>query len=94
MALYNGMAKAIKKARIYDIPSHVKLNIGDTIITSGFSHIFPSKIDLGLISEIDTENDDKFHKIKITFIEDLKQLKYVNVCESLNKTEKINLEKT
>ena len=36
----------------------------------------------------------KFHKIKMTFIEDLKQLKYVNVCESLNKNEKINLEKS
>jgi rod shape-determining protein MreC len=86
--------KSYKKARIYDIPSHVKLTIGDTVITSGFSHIFPSKIDLGLISEIDTENDDKFHNIKMTFIEDLKQLRYVNVCESLNKTEKINLEKS
>ena len=83
-----------KKARIYDVPSHVKLNIGDTIITSGFSHIFPSKIDLGIISEIDTENDDKFHNIRITFIEDLKQLRYVNICKSINKNEKINLEKS
>ena len=35
--------KSYKKARIYDIPSHVKLTIGDTIITSGFSHIFLQK---------------------------------------------------
>ena len=83
-----------KKARIYDVPSHVKLKIGDTIITSGFSHIFPSKIDLGIISKIDTENDDKFHNIRMTFIEDLKQLRYVNICESINKNEKINLEKS
>ena len=40
------------------------------------------------------KNDDKFHVIKINFIENFKQLKYVNVCESLNKTEKINLEKS
>ena len=86
--------ESYKKAPIHDIPSHVKLNIGDTIITSGFSHIFPSKIDLGLISEIDTKSEDKFHKIKMTFIEDLKQLRYVNVCESLFKTEKIKLEKS
>ena len=83
-----------KKARIYDVPSHVKLNIGDTIVTSGFSHIFPSKIDIGIIGEIDTENDDKFHNIRMTFIEDLKQLRYVNICESINKNEKINLEKS
>ena len=30
----------------------------------------------------------------MTFIEDLKQLNHVNVCESLNKNEKINLEKS
>ena len=85
--------KSYKKARIYDIPSHVNLNIGDTIATSGFSHIFPSKIDVGIIIEVETEKDDKFHKIKMTFIEDLKQLRYVNVCQSLNKSEKLNLEK-
>jgi rod shape-determining protein MreC len=85
--------KSYKNARIYDIPSHVNLKIGDTITTSGFSYIFPSNIDVGIICQIETENDDKFHKIKITFLEDLKQLKYVNVCESLYKNEKINLEK-
>lgn len=85
--------KSYKNARIYDIPSHVDLKIGDTITTSGFSYIFPSNIDLGIISQINTENDDKFHIIKITFLEDLKEIKYVNVCESINKIEKINLEK-
>ena len=69
------------------------MKIGDTIATSGFSYIFPSNIDVGIISQINTENDDKFHNIKLTFIEDLKEIKYVNVCESINKIEKINLEK-
>ena len=86
------MVTVIKKL-VYDIPSHVKLNIGDTIATSGFSHIFPSKIDVGIISEVETEKDDKFHKINMAFIEDLKQLRYVNVCKSLNKNEKLNIEK-
>ena len=92
LALYNGMVTVIKKL-VYDIPSHVNLNIGDTIATSGFSHIFPSKIDVGIISEVETEKDDKFHKINMAFIEDLKQLRYVNVCKSLNKNEKLNIEK-
>ena len=88
MAHYNGMAKAIKMPVYTIFPSHVNLKIGDTITTSGFSYIFPSNIDVGIICQIETENDDKFHKIKITFLEDLKQLKYVNVCESLYKNEK------
>lgn len=84
--------KSYKKARINDIPSHVNLSIGDTIITSGFSFIFPSKTQLGVISKIDTEEDDKFHEITMTFIEDLKQVKYVTICQSLNKNEKTKLE--
>ena len=84
------MGKAIK-ARIYDIPSHVNLKI-ETITTSGFSYIFPSNIDVGVISQINTEMMINFI-ILITFLEDLK-IKFVNVCESINKIEKINLEKT
>ena len=84
--------KNYKEARIYDIPSHVNIELGDTIITSGFSHIFPSKIELGIISEIDTEEDDKFHRLSMSFIEDLKQLRFVNVCQAIHKKEKIELE--
>lgn len=83
--------KSYKRARINDIPSHVNLSIGDTITTSGFSFIFPSKTHIGIISQIDTEDDDKFHEIKMTFIEDLKEIRYVTICQSLNKKEKIKL---
>jgi len=84
--------KSYKKAKIYDIPSHVNLNIGDTITTSGFSYIFPSKTIVGVISDIKTKDDDKFHNLRMSFIEDLKEVKYVNVCQPLKKEEKELLE--
>jgi len=84
--------KSYKKAKIYDIPSHVDLKIGDTITTSGFSYIFPSKTIVGVISDIKTKDDDKFHNLRMSFIEDLKEVKYVNVCQPLKKEEKEILE--
>lgn len=86
--------KSYKKAKIYDIPSHVKLEIGDTISTSGFSYIFPSNTIVGIISDIKTKEADKFHNLRMSFIEDLKEVKHVNVCQPLKKFEKESLEKS
>ena len=79
--------KNYKRAKILDIPSHVGIEIGDTIITSGFSNIFPANIALGTISKINTQEDDKFHDIKMVFLEDFKELKFVTICHSINSVE-------
>lgn len=84
--------KSYKRAKIKDIPSHVDLQIGDTITTSGFSYIFPSNLSIGTIYEITTESDDKFHDANIQFIENLKEIKFVTICQSMNKFEKDSLE--
>jgi rod shape-determining protein MreC len=84
--------KSYKKAKIHDIPSHVDLQLGDTISTSGFSYIFPSNSIVGVISDIKTKESDKFHDLRMSFIEDLKEVKYVNVCQPLKKEEKELLE--
>jgi len=84
--------KNYKSAKINDIPSHVKLTKGDTIITSGFSYVYPSNTILGVISEVNTNEYDNFHDLKMTFIEDMKEVKYVNVCFPINKIEKTTLE--
>ncbi len=76
--------KNYKKAKILDIPSHVGIRTGDTITTSGFSNIFPANIALGTISNINTQEDDKFHNVKMIFLQDFKQLKFVSICRFLN----------
>ena len=42
--------------------------------------------------DIKTKEDDKFHNLRMSFIEDLKEVKYVNVCQPLKKEEKKLLE--
>ena len=70
-----------QNAVVNDIPSHVELNIGDTIITSGYSSIYPAEIPIGTISEINTKPNKNFHKIEIKFLEDFKKLKYVYITK-------------
>ena len=82
-----------RKAIIKDIPVHVDVRKGDTIITSGYSSVFPKDIAIGFISDIITNTNENFHKIGITFIQDFKSLKYVNICNSILKEEKITIEK-
>jgi len=81
------------KANLNDIPSHVKISIGDTIVTSGYSHIFQSGIPIGIISHIKTKPNKNFHEIKIKFLEDFKKIKYVNLNELVFKNELKILEK-
>jgi len=81
-----------RKGKVNEIPIHVKLSLGDTIITSGYSSKFPKQIPIGTISKIKTNEHENFHEVEIIFIEDFKELKYVHICHSLLEQEKKTLE--
>ena len=75
-----------------DIPTHVNLNKGDTIITSGNSFIFPEGIVVGTINEHLVDKGDKFNKARIDFSVDYNNLYFVYVIVNLMKGEQLNLE--
>lgn len=75
-----------------DIPTHVNLYKGDTIITSGNSFIFPAGIMVGTVNEYLVDKGDKFNKAKIDFSVDFNNLYFVYVIVNLMKDEQINLE--
>lgn len=59
-----------------DIPQHANINLGDTIVTSGYSSIFPADIELGTVSSIDSK-DSNFHSLTVRLFLDFKQLNTV-----------------
>lgn len=83
-----------RKAIVKDIPSHVELAVGDTILTSGYSTIFPTQIPIGTISAINTKSNKNFHELELTFLEDFKQLKYVYITEGALDKEQNELEQS
>lgn len=72
-----------KKATLIHIPPHVELNVGDTIETSGYSHIFPEGIQLGTIADYKINKGENFYTIDIDLFVDFNKVEYVNVVKNL-----------
>jgi len=77
-----------------DIPAHVKIAKGDTIVSSGYSYIFPAGIMMGTISDFRVEQGDHFYIIPFKFSVDFNALQYVYVVKNLMKDEQETLEKS
>ena len=77
-----------------DIPAHVKIAKGDTIVSSGYSYIFPAGIMMGTISDFRVEQGDHFYIIPFKFSVDFNALQYVYVVRNLMKDEQEALEKS
>ena len=74
-----------------DIPYHVEVNAGDTIVTSGLSKIFPEGIVVGYVESVDKETAN-FFKIKVKLAVDFKRINHVYVILNNKKNEQTSLE--
>lgn len=64
------------------IPRHVDPQPGDTIITSGYSGIFPEGILIGTIAEKNLRDGAPFYDLKVKLSQDFRRLSYVAVVKS------------
>jgi rod shape-determining protein MreC len=82
-------------ARIIDlkyIPRHVELEVGDTIVTSGYNAIFPEGVLIGVVKDVKLNEEAQFHTIKVAVAQDFGKLAFVEVIKSNLKHEKDSLE--
>jgi rod shape-determining protein MreC len=79
-------------AILTEIPFHVDLSEGDTILTSGFSTIFPEGIEVGKIESFSLEKGN-FYDIKVELSTNFQRLYHVNVIRNYRQEEQLNLEK-
>ena len=63
--------------QLNEIPFHVELNQGDTVVTSGFSSKFPEGILIGTIHEFKQEKGENFYSIKVELAVDFRSLSFV-----------------
>jgi len=75
-----------------DIPTHVRIIKGDTIITSGNSYIFPEGILIGTVDEYNSEQNEKFNTAVINYAVDFNNLYYIYVITNIMKDEILELE--
>ena len=70
-----------------DIPTHLRLQKGDTIVTSSYSFIFPENLMAGTVMELIPSPSGTLNKAKVKFATDFSTLKNVYVIHHTNKAE-------
>ena len=80
------------KATLNEIPGHVDIAIGDTLITSGYSAIFPEGINIGIIESFKKNPGDNFYSITVDLLVDYKMLSDVYIIKNLFQIEQHELE--
>lgn len=79
-------------AKFNEIPKHAKLKLGDQVVTSGFSVIFPEGVPVGTIETFELGEGSSFYDIDVHLAVDFKKLTYVEVVENVLKQEQLLLE--
>lgn len=87
------MGEDYRYAVLTDIPTHVRLEKGDTIITSAYSATFPEGILVGTVESFERKSGEYFYTIKVRLSTDFKKLNYVYVVTNTLKEEQETLEK-
>ncbi len=75
------------------IPRHVNISIGDTVITNGFSTIFPPNIAVGTIASFQVEKGSSNYNIKVKLLNNIPNTKVVYIIQNNFSEEQKELEK-
>lgn len=86
--------KSPLKAKLYEIPSHVNVVAGDSVVTSGFSAIFPEGVMIGVVDKAAHVENTMYCDVDINLAVDFQSLSYVTVAVFENKNELLNLQKS
>lgn len=79
--------------KLMDIPKNLPVKLGDTIVTSGYSAIFPPGLIIGYVAQVGEENSSSnFHRIRIRFATNFRSLQYVYIVKNLNSDEQHQVE--
>lgn len=81
------------KAILTDIPHHVQILTGDTVVTSGYSAIFPEGYMIGITSDYKLKGGN-YYEITVDLATDFKKLSSVQVVKNLYREEQVELEKS
>ncbi len=77
--------------QLNDIPVYSTIFIGDEVVTSGYSAIFPEGINIGTVAEF-SKKSDTFYDIKVKLSQDFKKLNNIYLVDLKGRDERISLE--
>jgi rod shape-determining protein MreC len=74
-------------AQVTDIPQHLMVAVGDSVLTSGYSNVFPKDLLIGTVIEKYDNPNNTFLTIKIRLATDFRNLYNVYLISNLYKPE-------
>ncbi|HTL80536.1 MAG TPA: rod shape-determining protein MreC [Bacteroidia bacterium] len=74
-------------ATLTDLPTHSKIALGDTLITSGLGDAFPEGIVVGTVKHFEKKAGDKTYTVDVELSTDFRKLRHVFVVENLMRDE-------
>ena len=84
--------KSTRLFTLLEVPKHAEVAEGDTVVTSGFSSIFPEGVMLGTIEKINLKPGSHAFEISVRSKVDMTNLQYVYIVKNLFKKEQQELE--
>ena len=76
-----------------ELPQHAEFHIGDTIVTSGFSTVFPEGLPVGTIENTIKEKGENYNSVKVRLFTNFSALSEVMVVVNALKDEQLSIEK-
>lgn len=80
------------EASLKYVPRHINLQVGDTVVTSGFNSVYPSNVGVGIVSELNLEEHMTFYEAKVKLSVDFTSLPSVFVVIGTESVEIDSLE--
>jgi len=77
----------IHEVRLEEIPKHVQVKVGDTVVTSGYSVLFPENIMIGRVKKVSAQPEKNFLEIDVALSADMNNLTHVYVVDHLQRKE-------
>lgn len=79
-------------AYLKDLPRHAAFSVGDTVVTSGYSAVFPEGVMVGTVEEMTDSHDGLSYQVKIRLATDFGKVTQVRVIARNGRDEQIGLE--
>ena len=71
----------MRHAALEDVARHVDVQVGDSIVTSGMSAIFPADMPVGVVTDVSIGEGDSYYDIDVELATDFRSLRTVHVLK-------------
>ena len=82
----------VRYAYLDQLPTHATFQIGDTILTSGYSALFPSGIMVGVVESYNKETTNDLYSLKVRLSTDFQSLSVLSVIDNSYQKEQKEIE--